>query len=83
MNARVIFCVRLQLLNGVNVAAVFKENQQTKSCLTIKAGFIIKGQASTREQLAKQKTVKHKVTTSKISKNGIVSTSIQLKKWHI
>ena len=46
INVRVIFRIRLQLQNGI--AAVFKEND-TKSSLTIKADFIIREPASTRE----------------------------------
>ena len=38
-------------------AAVFKENGQTESCLTIKAGFIIREPASAKEQVYIQKTV--------------------------
>ena len=42
--------------------------RQTKSCLMIKAGFIIREPASTREQLYIRKTVGDEVATSGIGK---------------
>ena len=70
------FFVRLQLLNGIGV--VFKENQQTKSCLTIKASFIIRVPALTRGQLYTgiQKTVGDKVTTSGTRQETVLSVQV-------
>ena len=70
------FWIRLQLSNGIG--AVFKENRQTKSCLTIKASFIITVPALTRGQLYTgiQKTVGDKVTTHGTWQETVLSVQV-------
>ena len=70
MNVDVIFRIRLRLLNDVTA-----ENQQTESCLTMKAGFIIREPAQQElEQLASyinEKLWETKSLQTELARNGI------------